>query len=69
LHDNNDDIEIYQRAPGYLAFAGNGGGEVLAFDEYGAVFMLPMIGMEPQYALKVANTFGELASRFILTAQ
>ena len=68
LPGNNSDIQIEKYAPGYLAFAGNGGGEVLAFDASGTVYMLPLIGMEPRYAVKVANSFGELVARFELAA-
>lgn len=60
----NAEIEIQKYAPGLLAFAGNGGGEVLAFDVAGAVHMLPLIGMEPRYAKRIANSFSELAMRF-----
>jgi hypothetical protein len=68
LPGNNFDILIQQYAPGFLAFAGNGGGEVLAFDASGTVYMLPLIGMEPRHAVKVAGSFGELAVRFELAA-
>jgi hypothetical protein len=64
LSKNNLDIEIEKKAPGFLAFAGNGGGEVLAFDSSGAVFMLPLIGMEARYAKKIAHSFLDLARRF-----
>ena len=56
------DVDVY--APGFVAFAGNGGGEIYAFDTGGAVFMLPMIGMEPEAAIKVADDFPELARSF-----
>ena len=36
---------------------------MLAFDGSGAVFMLPMIGMEPQYANRIANSWREVAER------
>ncbi|WP_143133033.1 SMI1/KNR4 family protein [Pseudoduganella namucuonensis] len=62
---NNRDIEVESLAPGFLAFAGNGGGEVLAFDAAGAVYMLPMIGMASDYAVQVANDFESLAERFV----
>lgn len=65
---NNADIGIHEHAPGFLAFASDGGGEVLAFDASGRIFMLPLTGMEPRYAQKVANSFGELASQFELDA-
>jgi len=58
---NNEAIQIKQLAPGYLAFAGNGGGEILAFNSQGEVFMLPLIGIEARYAQKIANTWNELA--------
>ena len=61
---NNADVEIEAYAPGFLAFGGDGGGELLAFDETGAVFMLPMIGMAPDCAIRIADSFLELATRF-----
>ena len=61
---NNADINISEYAPGFLAFASDGGGEVFAFDVTGTVFMLPLIGMESRYAEKVANSFLEFAARF-----
>lgn len=65
----NAEIEIEVYAPGFLAFAGNGGGEVLAFDAAGAVYMLPLIGMEPAQAIKVSDSFFELAETFDLQAE
>lgn len=56
------ELEVEAYAPGFVAFAGNGGGEIYAFDKAGAVFMLPMIGMESEAAIKVADDFLELAS-------
>ncbi len=60
----NAEIEVDVYAPGYVAFAGNGGGEVYVFDSTGAVFMLPMIGMEPTAAIHVAADFLEFARGF-----
>jgi len=60
----NSEIEIERYAPGFVGFAGNGGGEVLVFDNAGTVFMLPLIGMELTQAICVAKNFGELARRF-----
>lgn len=56
IEASNRDLEIATCAPGFLGFGTDGGGELLAFDGSGAVFMLPMIGMEPQYANKIANS-------------
>lgn len=68
IEGNNRDMEIAGCAPGLLAFAGDGGGEVLAFDSDGAVYMLPLIGMAPGTAIKVADCFADLAARFELAA-
>ena len=64
LPGNNTDLQVQTLAPGYVAFAGDGGGEVLAFDASGSVFLLPMIGMESKYAKRIAGSFAELAARF-----
>ena len=64
LRTRNSELQVQELAAGFLAFGGDGGGEVLAFDATGAVFMLPMIGMEIGQAIKVANSFSELAARF-----
>jgi hypothetical protein len=60
----NAEMEVDVYAPGFVAFAGNGGGEIYAFNEVGAVFMLPMIGMEPGAAIKLAADFLEFARGF-----
>ncbi|WP_322052077.1 SMI1/KNR4 family protein [Paraburkholderia bannensis] len=64
IFQNNADVEIGTYAPGFVAFAGNGGGELLAFDLAGAVFMLPLIGMASDTAIRIADSFQELAARF-----
>ena len=69
IPEQNASIEIDVYAPGFLAFAGNGGGEVLAFDAGGVVYMLPLIGMEPKYAIKVADSFTEFAEMFELNVE
>jgi hypothetical protein len=61
---NNADIQIQDLAPDFVAFAGNGGGEILAFNATGQIFMLPLIGMEARYATLVAGSFAELVARF-----
>jgi len=64
MADYNSDVEIEVYAPRFIAFGGGGGGELLVFDASGAVFMLLMIGMEPRYATRVADSFRDLAKRF-----
>jgi hypothetical protein len=65
---SNAEMEVGVYAPGFVAFAANGGGEIYAVDEDDAVFMLPMIGMEPSAAIKLADDFLELAHGFQRTA-
>ncbi|SDD39040.1 hypothetical protein SAMN05428966_104163 [Massilia sp. PDC64] len=65
----NTAIEMSVHAPGFLAFAGNGGGEVFAFDAAGAVYMIPLIGMEAEQAIKIADSFTAFAETFELAAE
>jgi hypothetical protein len=57
IPEHNRDIDVEALAPGFIAFAGNGGGEVLTFDTSGIVYMLPMIGMASDCAIRVADNF------------
>jgi hypothetical protein len=61
---SNADIEIETYAPGFLAFAGNGGGEILAFDAAGAVYMLPLVGMASDEAIMIASSFSDFSETF-----
>jgi hypothetical protein len=56
----NQEYEVPKYAPGFTAFGGNGGGELLVINDSGAIFTLPAIGMEPQYAEQIADNFDEL---------
>lgn len=69
IPQQNAAIEMDVYAPGFLAFAGNGGGEVLAFDATGAVYMIPLIGMEAEQAIKIADTFAKFSETFELDAE
>jgi hypothetical protein len=66
LEKTNADVETQLNAPGYLGFASDGGGEMIAFDKTGAIFKLPFIGMEPGYAFRIADSFDELVQRLKL---
>lgn len=61
----NVDVEIEKYAPEFIGFGGNGGGDLLAFNSDGAVFLLPMIGLAPDEAVRIANTFNELVARLV----
>lgn len=64
IPQQNKAIEMDAYAPGFLAFAGNGSGELLAFDAVGAVYMIPLIGMDAEKAIKMAESLDELAETF-----
>ncbi len=63
IEASNISLNISTYAPGFLGFGSDGGGELLAFDSTGAVFMLPMVGMEPKYAQKIGDSWSEVAQR------
>lgn len=69
IPQENTAIKMDLYAPGFVAFAGNGGGEVLAFDAFGAVYMIPLIGMEAEQAVKIADSFAEFAETFELDTE
>lgn len=69
IPEQNALIEIDVYAPGFLAFGGNGGGEVFVFDAAGVVYALPLIGMDPEYAIKIADSFAEFAGTFELDCE
>lgn len=59
----NGDYHVSEFAPGFLGFGSSGGGELLAFDSEGRVFMLPMVGMSPDQARPVADSWSEFIAR------
>jgi hypothetical protein len=63
IEEINQKIGVTERVPSFLAFGSDGGGELLAFDNQGAVFMLPMVGMEARYARKIADSWSEIEKR------
>jgi len=69
IPQENTAIKMDLYTPGFVAFAGNGGGEVLAFDAIGAVYMIPLIGMEAEQAVKIADSFAEFAETFELDTE
>jgi len=63
IEANNQNLDIASRAPGFLGFGTDGGGELLVFDATGAVFMLPLVGMEPKHAQRIADSWNEVVQR------
>ena len=58
--DYNNDYEVSKYAPGFTAFGSSGGNELLIVDAKGIVYTIPAIGMEAQYAEKIAESINEL---------
>lgn len=59
----NEEIEIGKYAPGFIAFASDGGGEVFVFDESGTVYLMPLIGMSRNDAIKIADSWTAYESK------
>jgi len=63
IEEMNRSYGVIEHTPGYLGFGSDGGGEMLAFDATGAVFMLPFVGMGPNEAKKIAGSWTEVTGR------
>ena len=61
----NRDYEVDKYAPGFYGFAGDGGGEMYAFGPDGKVYALPLIGMEPNVAKLLADSWTDLESKIV----
>ena len=59
----NRDYHVSEFAPGFLGFGSSGGGEMLAFDSHGRVVMIPMVGMSPDEAKPVADSWSDFIER------
>jgi hypothetical protein len=59
----NREYRVHEFAPGFLGFGSSGGGEMLAFDAGSRVVMIPMVGMSPDEARPVANSWREFVER------
>ena len=61
----NTDYQVETYAPGFYGFAGDGGGEIYAFGPDGAIFALPLIGMEPKVAKRLASSWTEFEGKVV----
>jgi len=59
----NREYHVEEFAPGFLGFGSSGGGELLAFDADGRVVMIPVVGMSPNEARPVADSWSEFVER------
>jgi hypothetical protein len=55
----NDDLEVSKYAPGFCAFATDGGNEVYAFVKMGADYMLSMVGLSAKDAVEITESWIE----------
>ena len=60
IAEYNKDYELSGYAPGFTAFASNGGNELSIVDKNSSVYLILVIGMEPQYADKTAESISDL---------
>jgi len=63
VEELNRDYRAQEFAPGFIGFGSDGGGEMLAFDMAGAVYMIPFIGDGIKDAKKIAGNWSEIVSR------
>jgi hypothetical protein len=59
----NHDYRVQEFIPEFLGFGSSGGGELLAFDQAGRIFMIPFIGMSLQAAKQVAESWSAFVER------
>ncbi len=59
LEEFNQDYQLSDYAPGFVAFGGNGGGELLVVNDASEVFCMPAIGMATDQATKIASSLTE----------
>ena len=57
--EQNKSYQIEEFAPGFLAFGSSGGGEILAFDSKHRIFMIPAVGMSPDEARLVTESWAD----------
>lgn len=62
IEEFNRDYQLSKYAPGFIAFGGNGGGELLVVNEQGEVLYMPAVGMAPDTAIRIASSLQEFKS-------
>jgi hypothetical protein len=63
----NREYQVETYAPGFYGFAGDGGGEMYAFGPDGAIYALPIIGLEAKVAKRLAGSWTEFESKIVTT--
>lgn len=57
LDEYNSDYGVADLAPGFLGFGTSGSGEMFAFSADGKIVCLPFIGMAPDVAMLIADSW------------
>lgn len=61
----NSRLEVAKNAPGFVAFASDGAGELFMFQQNKpGVYIMPFVGMESSVAILIASNFDELTNYF-----
>ncbi len=55
----NREYEVAEFARGFTGFGSSGGGEMLAFDGQGRIVMIPFVGMDPNEAVLIAESWDQ----------
>ena len=58
----NANYEVGEHLPGCIGFGSSGGGELLAFNKDGMIYMIPFVGMSEIDAVLVADSWAKFAA-------
>lgn len=64
LETFNREYEVAKYAPGFYGVGSDGGGEMLALDTNGKIYCLPFIGMSPEAATLIADSWESFFATF-----
>lgn len=67
LETFNREYEVGRYAPGFYGIGSDGGGEMLALDSIGKIYCLPFIGMSPEAATLIADSWVSFYATFTET--
>lgn len=61
--EHNQRYQTEERLPGFWGIGSNGGGEMIAFDAHGRVFMIPFVPLEAKAAIRIADSWQEFQGK------
>lgn len=62
LETMNREYEVPKYLPGFLGIGSNGGGELIAFNTQFQIVVVPVIGMSPNDAVMIADSWRDFES-------